>query len=267
MYPILAHWGDITLHTYGFVMMITLFVIYFMVVRASDGTLLNQEQIGNISLLVVFSIWFGGAILHTLITGELSWHAFQTNLSMKGIQQVNTLAIGSFFTITLWGYCVWQRLPFWQVADLLVPYFVMGYGLQRTFGCFSAGCCHGIPTDLPWGVLLAPSPWGGPIWPGPVHPTQLYMGIPLLLASRWLLSQRAKLKPYPGSLTGLSMMLLFGINFLVTFWRADVQTPIFLLGMSRYQWGSLLLTLVGVGIRFGAQLIQRSGFWSSRYSD
>lgn len=34
-------------------------------------------------------------------------------------------------------------------------------------GCLVAGCCHGVATELPWGMRL---PGGG----GPVHPTPLY---------------------------------------------------------------------------------------------
>ncbi len=34
-------------------------------------------------------------------------------------------------------------------------------------GCLVSGCCHGVPTRLPWGV----SPHGSPL---PVHPTPLY---------------------------------------------------------------------------------------------
>lgn len=33
-------------------------------------------------------------------------------------------------------------------------------------GCLAAGCCHGVPTGLPWGIRLEGAP--------PVHPTRLY---------------------------------------------------------------------------------------------
>mgnify|MGYP001058510381 FL=1 len=82
---------------------------------------------------------------------------------------------------------VW-RLPVWRLADSAVPGLVAGQVLMRT-GCFLNGCCYGLPTDLPWGVVY---PTGSPVWQAqftsgtggllaafagvvhPVHPTQLY---------------------------------------------------------------------------------------------
>ncbi|MBN2848045.1 MAG: prolipoprotein diacylglyceryl transferase, partial [Coriobacteriia bacterium] len=80
------------------------------------------------------------------------------------------------------------RVSIWRAADAAVPALVVGQVLMRT-GCFLNGCCYGLPTDLPWGVVY---PAGSPVWQAqltsgtqgllsgfagvvnPVHPTQLY---------------------------------------------------------------------------------------------
>ena len=67
-------------------------------------------------------------------------------------------------------------------------------------GCLLAGCCAGIPTDLPWGLRLA----GDPI---PRHPTALYeiAGLALLhVLARGLPSERVA----PHVLIGLGVLRL-----------------------------------------------------------
>jgi len=71
------------------------------------------------------------------------------------------------------------------VGDALAPVVVLSAGLAR-LGCFTAGCCHGSVTDLPWSVRFPRQsiPWlahlhaglVGPAepWSAPVHPLQLY---------------------------------------------------------------------------------------------
>lgn len=51
--------------------------------------------------------------------------------------------------------------------------------LVARLGCVWAGCCHGIATELPWGI---------PAWSGgaPLHPTALYEAAGLLLLATGL---------------------------------------------------------------------------------
>ncbi len=57
--------------------------------------------------------------------------------------------IGGFLTVAL--LIRFYKLPFWKVADALVPGLALGQAFGRQ-GCFAAGCCWGKPTDLWWGV-------------------------------------------------------------------------------------------------------------------
>ncbi|MBF0272558.1 MAG: prolipoprotein diacylglyceryl transferase [Magnetococcales bacterium] len=258
MYPILGRLGDLTFYTYGFVMMVSLFLVHFLAVRGRDPELLERTHLGDISFLVVFSIWFGGGLLSMAFAPDLSWSTLRANLDPTRLQNLGTMAITGAFTVSLWGYCLWKGLPFWRVLDFLMPYFILGYGLQRTFGCFSAGCCHGVATEMPWGVIFGTTPWGGPPPGLKVHPTQLYMGLAAIASSRWLLGQRLRLKDAPGSLTGLAIVALFGVYFLVTFWRADLKGSVLLWGLETSQLFSGALTLLGM-------LLWRISLWRSRF--
>ncbi len=70
-----------------------------------------------------------------------------------------------------WLYCLWRKQKFWRLADLVTPSIPLGYAITR-IGCFLNGCCYGVPTDLPWGVVFPDANIGG--IPTPRHPTQLY---------------------------------------------------------------------------------------------
>ncbi len=91
-----------------------------------------------------------------------------------------------------------------RLADTVAPALGMGIALMRV-GCFLAGCCFGIATDLPWGVVYPIAsdahvyqithgvvfPFGGP---RPVHPTQLYELMAALIGAGiagWLLHRKA----------------------------------------------------------------------------
>ncbi|GAB0058533.1 Phosphatidylglycerol--prolipoprotein diacylglyceryl transferase [Candidatus Magnetaquicoccaceae bacterium FCR-1] len=245
MHPILAHFGEITVHTYGFVMMAALFFIYFLARAHRDETLLEPSHLGDISFLVVFSIWFGGGLILLLLSGEYSLANLRAHLNPARLESLSTVAVTTAFFLLLAGYCHWKKLPFWRVMDFLIPYFVLGYGLQRTFGCFSAGCCHGTPTTLPWGVTFGETFGIGPPAGIPVHPTQLYMGLAALASSRWLLTIQPRSKEMPGALTGLGTVALFGVYFMVSFWRGDLKGERLAAGLTSNQWFALLLILLG----------------------
>jgi phosphatidylglycerol---prolipoprotein diacylglyceryl transferase len=80
--------------------------------------------------------------------------------------------------------CLMLKVSWWRVADGLAPGVYLGAAVLRA-GCFLNGCCFGVETSLPWGVVF---PMGSPAHihqaagcfealfrePLPVHPTQLY---------------------------------------------------------------------------------------------
>ena len=86
--------------------------------------------------------------------------------------------------VVLWLARRW-RLDTARLADRFVVPVAAGLVLLR-IGCFLNGCCAGIVTGLPWGVVFPPGSeaWGQQVIGGnggalfgrvsPVHPTQLY---------------------------------------------------------------------------------------------
>jgi len=84
------------------------------------------------------------------------------------------------------------RLSMAKLADIAGVAIPLGLVFGR-LGCFMAGCCHGSPTGLPWGITFSsPASLARPLGT-PLHPTQLYasvfalvlFGLMMLLKRRW----------------------------------------------------------------------------------
>jgi phosphatidylglycerol---prolipoprotein diacylglyceryl transferase len=99
------------------------------------------------------------------------------------------------------------------------------------WGCFFNGCCYGVPTTLPWGVVFHDGV--------PRHPTQLYeslfhftMALVLLLLTR--------LDALPTHRLQLYLILYGAYRFLTEYVRPE---PPWLLGLTFYQWAALVLAM------------------------
>ncbi len=241
MYPILFQAGDITFYTYGFTLMTALFLIYFLAVRNVHGSVLDRNDIDNIGLIVLVSLWLGGSMVYWTVKGTGN---IESMFDFRSMHRLGTASVIASFGGMLLLYCLWKHRPFLKVLDYLVPFFVLGYGIQRTFGCFLSGDSYGIPTDLPWGVAF---PDTGGIGPEPgvkVHPTQLYLGFAAF--ATWLMLDRAKAwKNRDGVITGLCMIGIFGSYFVVTFFRGDLSGESLLFGLEVSQLFSLTLFVAG----------------------
>ena len=221
MHPILAEIGGVSLYTYGFVMMAALFVIYFLALRDIDRSPLTRDQLDDIGLIILGSIWVGGGVVYLLVFGSWDWDNLRRMFDYRNLQRVGTISISSSVALLMWGYCRWQRLPLWRVLDFLLPGFVLGYAIQRLFGCFSAGCCYGMETDLPWAVRFPFTMGVGPTPGVAVHPTQLYLGLTAGLV--WLLLRWISKRAVPtGFVTATGLAGLFGFYFAIAFVRGDI---------------------------------------------
>lgn len=132
----------------------------------------------------------------------------------------------------------------WDVyLDLMAPVVALGYAITR-IGCFLRGCCHGNPTDLPWGVVF---PENIREFPMPVHPTQLYasagsLAIMFLLIRVWPRLHR------PGQLFALYVFLYSILRFLCEITRrgASAEDFGFLPAFSVAQAASILTAIAGL---------------------
>ena len=243
MYPVLLHFGPLTIYSYG-VMMALGFL--------AASWILNHEfqrQGRDPALSSALVLWaaVGGLIGARLLfivekLPEFLAEPWAFVFTGAGFTWYGGL-IGGVVAVS-W-YIQRHALPWWGIMDAIAPTLPLGHAIGR-LGCHLAGDGDwGPPTTLPWGVAYTDAIVGWPFEPGVyVHPTPLYETAVYLLIFAVLWSRRTA--PHqPGALFG-GYLLLAGIaRFLLEFVR--VNTPVFL-GLSQAQGISVLLALIGVVI-------------------
>ena len=116
----------------------------------------------------------------------------------------------------------------------------LGHAIGR-IGCFSAGCCYGIPFDSPFSVTytetLGTTPLGIPLFPVQIVESILLV---LLFSAQLVLFLRL---PQKQNLPVMVYLTAYPtIRFLLEFLRGDSERGV-LLGLSTSQWVSLLILI------------------------
>jgi phosphatidylglycerol:prolipoprotein diacylglycerol transferase len=136
------------------------------------------------------------------------------------------LTFGIIFA--LW-YFRRHKIPTWKAADIVGPALALGHGFGR-IGCFSAGCCYGTESSLPWGVIFknkyASDLTGVPLGI-PLHPTQLYESA-LNFLNFFVLFLILKKKRFDGQVFSFYIINYSIIRYIVEFYRGDHPDKAFL---------------------------------------
>jgi phosphatidylglycerol---prolipoprotein diacylglyceryl transferase len=135
--------------------------------------------------------------------------------------------VGGYFGVELAKWALHVRV---KTGDSFAVPVAVAVAIGR-LACFSAGCCYGTPTSLPWGVVF---PTADSV---PRHPTQLYEAAFHLTAATALfwLWRRGLLR---GQLIKLYIIAYLSYRFFSEFIRPE---PEIWMGLTAYQWGALVL--------------------------
>jgi phosphatidylglycerol:prolipoprotein diacylglycerol transferase len=253
LHPVLVEFGSISIRFYGLMYVIGIVLAMLMLPRETKrkGLPLSDDAVANFVLLLVL----GGIVGARLYYVAFNWDYYGADLSQIPALWRGGLAIhGGLLGGLLAG--VWfarrHQIPLLRLGNTIAPNLILGQALGR-FGDFMNGDAHGMPTDLPWGVVFAPeTPAGAQFGAAPLHPVMLYeMAINLsIFAALWKLRTR----PFrDGFLFGLYLLLYSGGRFVVEFFRADSL----MLGPFRAAQVVSLLVILGVGV-----LLWRRRLWT-----
>jgi len=248
MYPILFHFGPITIYSFGVFMALAALAAAWVVSAELKRRNYNPDLASN----MVFAAALGGLVGARLLFIIEEWHNFLA-------APLNYIFTGAGFTwyggfiggVLAVSWVVRKnRIPWLVAADIAAPALALAYGVGR-IGCHVAGDGDwGTVTDAPWGVAYtnaivgwADPSTGIPYPPGVrVHPTPLYEFIGGVIAFAILWSLRKK-NFAPGTLAWLYLILTGLARFLVEFWRIN---PLIAFGLSEAQLFSIALMAIGV---------------------
>jgi len=228
MFPVLIRIGPITIHTYGFLIATAFLLGLWLALRQAAREGLSKEKVTDIGFYALFAGIIGSRIF--FIATE--WEHFSSHpADMLKIWEGGLVFYGGVIfaiPVAVW-YARRQGLLLWQPADIWAPSIAVGHAIGR-LGCFCAGCCYGLPTDLPWGVTFN-NPETLAIRGVPLHPTQLYESAAELLNFVILLAIRRR-KAFHGQLFWVYVLNYAVIRALIELFRGDRERGFILPGIS-----------------------------------
>lgn len=248
MFPELFRIGNFWVGTYGLLVTTGVLVGLMLAARYSRLQGIDPEDAWNLGILAVFSAIVGAKIM--LVIND--WSTYSRDLSQ--LWSMQTLRAGGVFyggliaaVVASVAYIRRHRLPVLRTCDAFAPGIAMGHAIGR-LGCFSAGCCYGKPTNLPWGVVFH-NPLAQEISQTPLgvklHPTQLYESLVELLNFLilvWLL----KRKRQDGQVLGAYLFLYGFARFFIEFIRDDPERGSLFNGAMTYtQLVSVFMVIAG----------------------
>ena len=246
MYPELFRIGTFPVTTYGIFLAVGMLLALFATSRLAARDGLPKDRIYDLGLWVLVGGLIGSKVLMILV--EPGVQIFTLDFLRSGGVFYGGL-LGGFLAVVI--LIRLYKLPFWKVADAFAPGVALGQAFGRQ-GCFSAGCCWGKETHLPWGVHftdLGHEYTGVPIY-GPdgsdlfLHPTQLYESF-IMLAVFGLLVYLHKRKKFDGQILIAYGIIYALVRFSLEFIRDDPRGDLFgfttLTGLSTSQGISLLV--------------------------
>jgi len=232
---------------YGIIVALAVLVLVLWMMRETKRTVgLSYEPVVTGALVALLS----GIIISKLLHVIDMWDYYIQNpgqiFSPAGLTIYGAVLGGS---LGVWIYSKVKKYPFGHVIDLVAPGIILAQAIGRV-GCTINGCCYGIPTSLPWGVIYT--------HPGSVayfashalppgiglHPTQVYEIIYNLIVFGVLFKLRGRLKP-DGSLFLLYLSLYAAWRLGIGFLREG--TP-FVFGLQQAQFLSIIVLAITISV-------------------
>ena len=222
MFPQLFQVGHLTVYSYGVLIGFGTLLAIVWPVRLAAKEDISPEKLEGLGLVIVLSAVIGSKLLTALdypgfYSGDWSllWREI---LNRGGVFYGGLLLALATSALYFWL----NHLPGWKIADCVAPGLALAQGIARV-GCFLAGCCWGIPTRQPFGVVFtseqAHSITGVPLGVK-LHPTQLYEAALVLLAIPFLL-RLLKHKSFDGEVVLAYILYYAVVRFLLEFLRGD----------------------------------------------
>lgn len=221
MHPVLVSVGPFQIRFYGLMYVVAIVVGYFLVKsevsRKEMG--LSPDDVMNLIFWVVFGGIVGARIYYVAFNWEYYWPDWKEipaiwhgGLAIHG--GIIGGLIGGFF------YTRHKGVSFLGAADAVAPALILGQAFGR-LGNFMNGDAHGLPTQMPWGIVFPPGSIAGEQFPDiPLHPTMLYE-LAINLSIFLFLWKIRKRPAQDGFIISLYLISYSAGRFIVSFFRAD----------------------------------------------
>ncbi|MDR0822481.1 MAG: prolipoprotein diacylglyceryl transferase [Endomicrobium sp.] len=247
MHPILFTIGRFSLHTYGLFVAVGFLagMLYLSKKIKTKNPIMSQDELFTLVMGIIICAMIGARAFFLIFEYKFWLHPFSNIFKVweGGLTFYGGFILAFVFLII---FVKKKKMSLPKILDLLAPAAVLGHFFGR-LGCFAAGCCHGIPTDMPWGVIFR-EPTLSHIVDIPVHPAELYEAFGNLTIF-FILNHYNK-KEHKSGRTFALYMLLYGIlRFICEFFRGDFRGA-YILSLSPAQFISIFLIIFSIVIMY-----------------
>lgn len=239
--PVIVSLGSFSLRWYSLMIIVAMVVGVAWTWRAlkRSGLGVDPEIAYTLAIWVIPGGLIGARLTHVL--DQLNYYLVNPGSIIGGAGEAIYGAVlgGALFA---WIGSRVHRYPFGQLVDLAAPALLLGQAIGR-IGCVINGCCYGLPTSLPWGLVYT-HPDSYALLSVPGHPSVVYELMWDLVVFGILLRLRGRLTP-SGSLFFVYLSLYSLGRFAVDFTRAGAGG---LAGLHQAQVIALLVMAVVIPI-------------------
>jgi len=223
MYPILFQIGSFRIHTYGVFIALGFLTGIVLALREAKRVGEKPENILDLSFYSIIAAIVGSRLFYIILNYQ---YYIENPLEMIKIWSGGLVFYGGFVLALIVGiwYIRKSHLPLWKTADVMAPSIAIGQAIGR-LGCFSAGCCYGKVTTLPWAVTFS-NPECLANLGVPRHPTQLYSSLNDLFIFL-ILTVVKRFKKFDGLLIWLYVLLYSITRSIIEIFRGDDRGLVF----------------------------------------
>jgi len=226
--------GNISIPSYVVIMMVAVWIPPICFAWKAIKKNLPKKHVVSLFLIFLFGAQFGPHFLYELFRPlfhpdsiYLQKSFLETLIQMLSFWKGGLISYGAiifplFFLII---YTKKNKSLSWkEIVDIGAPFIPLGFAIQRV-ACLLNGCCFGLPTNLPWGIVYdQTAPAFRFFGNTPIHPTQAYLLIGNLIIFLILLKLE-KIKDniesinFDGSLFFIFLALYSAENFFIDILR------------------------------------------------
>ena len=244
MFPVLIKLGPLTLRTYGLFVALGFFAGLQYILYQARKLNIDEGEILDVVLYAIVAGLVGGRLLYVI----LNWQYYAGNFfQVFQIWEGGLVFYGGFF-LSVAVVIVYAKkhksFDLWDFSDITAPAICIGHFFGR-LGCFFAGCCYGLPTDMPWAYTFTNPNALAPLHIA-LHPTQVYEALGNLVIF-FVLNFMLKHKHFSGQILAAYLFLYGILRFHVEFLRGDDRGG-YLLGLSPSQMISIVFVTAAVAI-------------------
>jgi phosphatidylglycerol:prolipoprotein diacylglycerol transferase len=206
--------GPVTIHGYGVMIAIGVLMAFWLAEKLAKRYHLEADKIDTFVIWILVWGW-GMSKLTYCLTVLPQFIADPISVLGSGGWVVYGGILGGIFGAWIW--CRWHKWNFMEYFNILAPCVALAQGFGR-IGCFFAGCCGGIRTD----VLGLSFPADSLAWTtDPILPTQLISSAGDFLIF-WLTYRNLTRGKHPEDTAALYLVLYSVGRFVIEFFRGDL---------------------------------------------